>query len=547
LITLTTVGCAALSRVTNVLAFFLPLKVILLAGAQGVPQHFSFIEPGQKTDWIILLSIASIATYVLTLFLDTFSERLADSGSAGVLAGANKLALIGKQRAQARSNYTRVTQAVSAAAFGAVGLLVLAVVDAMLFASLLGLFFLEFLGTSIVLAGWRAAHPGRFQSFIRDNLGDYLNVLSSINFLAAFLLILAPFIYGSDANVLLALLAVVVIRRALPALKTAIRIVADLYEDRHAIDPLIFHRSRLQERESPEDRIVRELFSKASRGALAQKHLAVARPGLRDLEVCWQDSHIKGAYTFVISCAAGDVGRREYFQQQVFPFRQTHFLTNEDFLFSLIPRDALNAPAVLARFQEGSFEGQICEYGEALPDERYGAALERLLADSWSFKPPKKIVTAFKATRAMLPERLTAELVQRLDVASDSAAEQRTRDAVLTGLPDIRAWLERLPLHVVNPDIQQENIIVDAGGGIRMMTWARWAIEPVGAGIPVRLGRSAMHDLVGQVNSRRADLGTGLMPRDIQFADACWDFEQNIIGGRYKAALRRAAKIIDCL
>jgi hypothetical protein len=547
LITLTTVGCAALSRITNVLAFFLPLKVILLAGAQGVPKHFNFIDPAHKLDWIIWLSVAAVATYILNIFLDVVSERLAERGSAGVLEGANKLALIGKQRTQARASFAKATQAASAGAFALVGVGVLAYSDARMCAGLLGLCVLELLVTAAIMAGWRAGHPGKLQGFIHDSPADYLRILSSLNFLASFFLILTPFVFSKDGNILLALLAVVIIRRTLPALVTTVRLAGDLYQERQTIDPLILRGLQLREQESLESQVTREFFSKTARHELVERHLLPLRPGLGGFEVHWQDSPIKGAFTFIVSCASVKTGERQLFQQQVFPFKQAYLLEHEDFLFSLVKREQLNAPPAIARFREGSFECQICEYGEEVTEQEYPAALAALLADAWCFKPPKKLVTVFKAAHASLPGRLTPDIVERLAVACDSPVETATFETLRSRLAEISARLEALPLQVFNPDIEEDCMTRFASGEVRIISWTHWAIEPVGVGIPEELSRDGLQGLVDRLNSRRTELTSAVTLQDIRLADACWQFEQKLSHGKYKAALRKAAQVMTCL
>jgi hypothetical protein len=544
--TLTIIAFSAMSRVTNVLAFFLPLKVILLAGSQGIGGNLGLqIAPDQKLDWILLLSIAAVASYVLTLLFEGFSGRLAEAGSAGVLQGTNKLAMVGKQRTQARSTYSKVVQIIASTAFGFVGLIALVVINSKLVAVLAVLFLLEYLFTAIVMSGWNPAYPGRFQGFIYNHLDDYLDILSSINFLTGFFLILAPFLLGQDGTILPAVLAVVVIRRTLPALEWAIRVTATLYKNRRAIDPLIFRKQRLQTMELVENQLAREIFNKSARQKFAERQLTAVRPQLGDFDVSWLDSSIAGAYTFLISCKAGQHGL-EYFQQQVFADKQAHLLGNEDFLFTMVKRQELKAPAVLARFQEGTFECQICEYGPqgVLPQERYDAVLPELMADVWCFNPPKKLVATFNAAQESLPGRLTADLIERLAVAADSAAESSLIESLLMRLPELRARLVRIPLCVFNPDINQANVAEIRPGEICVMTWIHWAIEPVGAGMPEELPHSRLPDIVRRVNLNRKGLESPLGLQDIELAGACWKFEVEMNGGQYKAALKTAEHII---
>jgi hypothetical protein len=201
---------------------------------------------------------------------------------------------------------------------------------------------------------------------------------------------------------------------------------------------------------------------------------------------------------------------------------------------------------MIARFREGSFECQICECGEAVTEEQYLAALAALLADSWCFKPPKKLLTAFRATRASLPGRLTPDLLERLNVASDSATEIAAVETLRSRLPEIRTRLEGLPLHVFNPDMTREDLSRFPSGKAVIMNWARWAIEPVGVDIPTEL-HDRLPGLVERLNSCRAELTSPVTVQDIQLASTCWVLEHRINNGRYKAALRKAAEVIACL
>src|SRR5690606_6747326 len=128
--------------------------------------------------------------------------------------------------------------------------------------------------------------------------------------------------------------------------------------------------------------------------------------------------------TFMITGTSSG-GRREYFQQQVFPYRQAHLIGSEDLLFSKVSRERLKAPPLVSRFHEGSFECQICEYGssQVLSPGQYLKVLPEMLADLWCFKPPRQLLAAFNTARAALPLRMTVDLVDRLSFAAISMVD----------------------------------------------------------------------------------------------------------------------------
>ena len=116
--TIAVVVFSVMSRITNLLAFFLPLKVILLAGSDGVPRYFRFfIDASDKGDWIIWLSVAAVVSYLLTLVLDAASNRLSEVGSSDILERANELALVGKERAAAHSYYAMFSEVLADTVF----------------------------------------------------------------------------------------------------------------------------------------------------------------------------------------------------------------------------------------------------------------------------------------------------------------------------------------------------------------------------------------------------------------------------------------------
>src|SRR5690554_4088817 len=108
LVTLGAVVAKVLNRVFGLLALFLPLKVIILAGSEGVPRYFQFfIAPDEKSFWVVLLSLGAVTAFVATLLLEALTKRLAEAGSLEVLEGANELAVASRLRDEARGHYAK--------------------------------------------------------------------------------------------------------------------------------------------------------------------------------------------------------------------------------------------------------------------------------------------------------------------------------------------------------------------------------------------------------------------------------------------------------
>src|SRR5690606_31206416 len=105
----------------------------------------------------------------------------------------------------------------------------------------------QFVLSALVMSGPDNVNPGPFRRFIQENLGSYLSVLSSLNFLAGFLVILAPFmVTGFQGNILIAILSILIVRQILTNLAALIKDMAGLSEDRHKINALVFRDHQLE-------------------------------------------------------------------------------------------------------------------------------------------------------------------------------------------------------------------------------------------------------------------------------------------------------------
>src|SRR5690606_19667447 len=113
--------------------------------------------------------------------------------SAEILQEANDLVVIRDQAAAAETYYMMFCEICASMVFVVLGFAVLYFLNTWLLLFLLGLVVSQFVLSALVMSGPDNVNPGPFRRFIQENLGSYLSVLSSLNFLTGFLVILAPF------------------------------------------------------------------------------------------------------------------------------------------------------------------------------------------------------------------------------------------------------------------------------------------------------------------------------------------------------------------
>lgn len=534
------------NRFAVLLAFFLPLKVILLAGSDGVPRYFRFfIEPDQKMPWIIGLSIGAVAFYLISLILDVMARRLAEAGSFEVLQGANEIAVTSRHREEAQTYYARFSDVVAGLLVVLIAFSVLGLINPLLFGGLLVLTAVQYIFTASVIWASDPHSPGALARTIRDSLPTYLNVLASVNFLIGFLIILAPYLMELDRNLILSILSILLLRQSLNAISSITKVTVNLWKQRPKIDPMVFRERQLQSREQSIKRALRAVFEVARRRDVARMRIEAAGRGSDGLVSHWQDSRLKGLYTFHLKANRKEGGKYHY-QQQVFPRNQRHLLEHEEYLFSHVDRATLKAPELVARFDDGPFACQILEYGEGhgpSSQEWVPAGIDFMTAH-WCFKPPRALIEAYATSQPTLHGRLTPEFLRRMSPALDHDRDVERFSLLLEQIEIVRGVLRQMPVYIFNPDLLRKNIVRNDDGRYVCMSWGRWGIEPIGASLLRSCTQKRLARILPEVREVRRIHEDDLTIDHVHLARECRLLERECMRGKYRGALEHMRKIL---
>ncbi|MDN3522079.1 hypothetical protein [Halomonas ramblicola] len=533
-----------IGRFANLLAFFLPLKVILLAGSEGVPRYFQFfVGPDDKAFWIIVFAIGAVGCYALKMFMDFVVKALAEAGGVEVLQGANEIAVASHHRNEIKGYYARFSGLAANVLITVLSFSVLGMVNPALGMALGGLALLEYLFTACIVQYGNPLQPGRLFRIIKRKLQGYLDVLGSINFLCGFFVILIPFLSPEGGNLLFAILSILIMRQSFGAMKGIARGTSELWKERPKIDPMVFRHRQTILRERAVTLNLRQAFPRDGRAETAKKYLA-DHEGYEDIVIdsLWKDSPVKGIYTFHLQ----GFGSRVHLLQQVFPKSQLHLLEHEEFLFDILPRKFLKAPPIVVRFSVGPFECQICEYGDGVgvSQAEWEQHLPELTQYFWSMAVPDELLKAFSTSRHTLEGRLTAEYLQRLEVALDSPEKESAYGRLLEVLPAVKACLSQVPLYIYNPDLSRGSVVRN-GSDIFIISWGRWSIEHIGVSIPRFFSNDMIEELLIGVRRVRDLPECELTPAHLDLVNSCRTLERQIAQAAYGQGLEEIVNIVE--
>lgn len=528
---------ALFGRLTRILAFILPLKVILLAGSDGVPSYFrAYIAADAKPLAVLILASLAIACYFTTLGCEAINRRIADKGGDALMASSVGLSVISNQRGELKAYYSRFTYLSAIALFVLVGMGAMVAIHPPL-ATVLALFPLFSLVVTASILRDRADHKrGRLASYIVDNSSNYVGILSSLTFLCGFLAILYPLLGGNHPDIPHSLIAVVLLRQLLGGASTVVKEIVSLSQSRRIVDALIFPEHRLHKLDHSEQGGLQQLFEKARR----EEKFAAELPGVVGsnctVDMRWEDSGVRGAHNFLATVRGTGISAPRNFHQHVYHSRITRPLENEALLFDHIRRDDVFAPPLLGRYTYGSFECAVYDAGTGKTPplsalKPIQKAFQFRLA---ALQPPKALLEAFKSSHPLPAEQLNDKSLARLEIAVDDHADRETLARFRQHLPEVQAQLGLVPLCVANPDFRLANLTA-TDDGFRMMSWGQWTMEPLGAGASGDL--EAMRELLDHARAGRSDIPSSLTPEHLVFVAECTRLETAITRGNFRAAL----------
>ena len=492
------------SKITYLLAFVLPLKVILLAGSDRVPRYFAFfIEEDKKIDWIIGLSAAAVLSYFLTLILDAISKKLTLQGGIAVAKRANSQAVLAKYQDTAQTYYSQITGIHAALMFGVLGSVLLFFIYPTLleFLILLALFQLAI---TLIIFQWMT----KLSDWVIASYKYYVGILASITFLAGFLFILWPYIddIATAPNIIISLISIIMLKLMVNALSTLVNNGMALTNAKEKVNALHFIAHKFKPVQSKAALTFHQIFSKPSRQALFRKQLNLADD--EQLDVTWQDSQIRGINRLGVTIT-DKTGQQRCMVAHIFSAKFKHLLDSEHYLFSRHSRDKLNAPKEVCCFEQDKFTVQLCEVASLQrPTARQWRRQQwALLTQMWQNTPSKALLKEYWLSHKPFHEKIDETMLAKLHIAIENEADRQLLQTFIDQWPAIQQKIKQLPLYIHNHNFKYDNAIPTSQMEIQLQNWSHWGVLPIGAVLPRRWTEKSVAQQIKRLSSLNKTMG----------------------------------------
>ena len=537
-VSFTVIISSIVSKVSSIVAFLLPLKVVLLASSDGVPKYFQFfVSEEDKFDWLVGMALAAFFFYALSVFLDLLSERSAESGSDRV--EESRVGIPGKRSDQIKPYFKLVGLVWAELLFGLICFTSLFLIDQYLFWGVFCLIGIEY--------GFSSCHARRFFEressivgrYLIEETSGYLKILSSINFLLGFVIILLPYLMGVQANILWSIVCIIVLRQGLASVVSLITNCLKLSKGRGLIDGFILDKVKVREVELPKSREQRELIQKIEREAWIREHLAKFIPVEKSISVKWMDPLFRNYNLFEVTSESEFSGGIKSIQLQVLGASWQHLAEKEGRLFDHVDYLDICAARRLAVFEERGFTCQALDLEGAIPVPReHWVSIEiALLKKFWSCGFENGLLDYCAVSKEPFWKRFSSDVISRLKLAAVGAGQVSAVEELLENLPAVSKFLRSVPLYVFNPDIQPTNVFSSALNSRYIIpNWGRWSLEPVGFKLPLGIKDEDIEECLSAAKSARDNFDDDLSVADIRLVNSLAQLEFLITWQKYNAA-----------
>lgn len=524
------------SQIFLLLAFFLPLKVIILLGSEKIPNYFpSAFQALKKNHLIVSLSVAAAACYVLYLLSELLIAYCCRQGARTLLLRSAKLNIIENQEKIAAYAYSKFTRAMAAALFFAISAVVLLIIYPKLLAIVLGY---TILATLLCVTAYNFSPHIQVQ--FQKNHGNILNALSATGFLLSFFCLVADFLYFPHQRIFHAVIAVLVMRQALQRLTSMVQDIISLRMQHRQINAMFFQSQPLLEQRQNNHQL-ECMLSPSSREAWIEKLMDQAGIDTHNgLQISWHQIDAVDVYAFHITVLNHD--EPQEYLAKLFGNNITTLAVQERLLFehqSRLPSIEWLGHYVLQGIDCHLFR---LDGHKKLIRRQIGDGVVAINEALLCCEPASELISRFSRSRPYLEQRLERAMIEPLRFVCSTPEDAGKVERLLDSFELIIKRLSALPRQIVSLDITSEALLISDSKQYQLSHWSNWRIEAVGSNWPVIEKERLFKAIEIARNNRPTLLNTAT--HDILLSAFMYSFERFLLRKDYPAALRLLDEIL---
>ncbi|AWL11229.1 hypothetical protein HMF8227_00733 [Saliniradius amylolyticus] len=526
-----------INQVSQVLVVFIPLKLLIVIGSEGVPRFIRpFIPQIEQETLIIGLASGAGIAYFLYLLSDMALNKLAIRAGRRIVEGSDKISLFDNQQEFSKLMFTRVARTWGGVLMVVGGMALGYLLDWRIYAVLTGLLILEYTG---MVFYWRYLSQPRQSlnkiSFINRKT-TYLQGLSAINFGVVFLF-LVYFFWVESYSFIVGIIIILLTRQVMIRFTLAFNDAFITHQQKEKISALYFSDVKLIEvKKQHEVTFVEGLLPQNWPQTIADLN-ACSHIDLLSYQWQWVDSGVRN-----IACYLGQAeGHSNDYDLllKLYPLQQEKNYHSDKLIREELDSDfALNTRVIDSGESEGKYfllvEGPFNSSGKQ--------NITKTLLDSarqalWCYPLPEYLHSKVARSTPMVHERLEVDKLAEIRVLG----ENPILDEVLRLYPRICPYIDNLPTFLFNRALNPGALLVSKDGEPKVSHWHALGVEPLGMGMRLSELDEVGEEILSRLRETREDC-QGLSLASLKLVSTLAVLEGLLNGQKYSEAAQYMEK-----
>lgn len=532
------------SQLAALLASFLPLKVIIMLGSDGIPRYFpaSFSEFDRDV-LIAALSVGTLGFFLLHLLAERIIDWVTSTSTSQLLSKSEKMVLFENQDEVAENSYQRYSRALASAFF--IGLTFFGL--GWFYHSMLMVITGYFLAVLLIFWGLYQKSFG-FRERLESKPTPLFTLAGGIGFFIVFAFLVADFIFWSPPGVIVAIVSLLLSRQIMQRTSGMIADLTSLYRQRAKLDALFFHGKVLLPQQARPEKTLWLLLETENRQRWVAAVLNELVGSDENKPICrWQQLGTAN----VVGLTATRAGQQ--YLIKLFSINRSSWALHETTLMTELASD-FPAPRWVGTTQVEKFHCLVYElpHGQPPDADQVKAFCHQLRQELLAVQPQREALARYRRSKAMLWQRLAFSSLERLKVAADIPEQQQDLSTLLEKLPYLHQQLKTLPVVFFSPEINQDAMWIPSTYAEQsetplLLNWGRWSLEPIGAGWPEAEKKLAgLGKALISAAERRTEL-VGVKIEQAELAALAFALERECNRQRYVQALELVPRILERL
>jgi len=528
------VTISLLSQVGIIVAFVLPLKVIIMLGSPRIPRYFpDWFHNYARDELIYGLSATALAFYLVHLASERSIAQGLEAVSKQLVDRVDKITTRPNQSETARSAYEGIIGSLSGMAFFTLASIALG----FLYPSLLIVLAVFLLAATSATFYLGQVHE-RTRQYLHDSLTNYLGSAYAIGFLSMFGFVVADFLLPiAPPGLIFALFGFVMGRQILAGASASIQNVVKIYRSRRVIEDMFFH-GPAAALDSPKKNQFWSTLHPGIRDRWLQAVIEeIVDEKYSDINSKWHQTGSRGIAAFEVEALVG-TSVADRLLVRTFDTSRIGQATREHTLLSIDPPPSF-APLLVGTADIGTHHVHVFDWQDmsAFNEEnprQVTRFFNRLLLE---LELSDSFVERYSRTLPYIWQRINVQLIRRLRVAAGSSHIE-ILDHLEHCLEDLLQILRSLPLQVVLSRVSLEDVSVRGETDLVLTSWTHWHLEPVGCGWPIKNkeDKAALLAAIDEAAAARPELTTA-DPAAILVAAHAYELERLLLAEQLSGAL----------